>query len=355
MKLISSDYTEVYKNRTYLSESSNLIKNDLLQTIASDSPFANLNQKEYVINQALMQEVFSVPEDIRMPQTANSIKENVFFDVIEPRFRIHNLVLQKDLKQTLSVAINQFSSKVENVLQKWGVVARHPANNSSNQLLMLFHGAPGTGKTFAAEAIAGQLRKKIISTDISKISSRWVGQSEANIKELFNTYDYIYEQTDNPPILLFNEADQLLTKRIENPDHHTDIMHNSMQNLFLEAFESFSGILIATTNLKTNLDPAFDRRFHLKIEFPKPDYEERIELWKFHLGSRIPGVDKIPIELLAQTYHLTGGQINVIIHNACVEAASRPKREQKLMLKDLIKYCDLETNKAVKSKKIAGF
>lgn len=220
---------------------------------------------------------------------------------------------------------------------------------------MLFHGNPGTGKTLAAEAIAGQLRKKILTTNMSKISSKWVGESEQNVIELFDTYNTIYEQVDNAPILLLNEADQLLTKRIKDPDRHNDIVHNTLQNLFLEAFENFRGILIATTNLKANLDSAFDRRFHVKIEFPQPSFEELIKLWELHLLPSIPGSEHISTEQLARSFSLTGGQIKNIVQNACVEAASRSHDRQYLQMQDILKYCNYESDTSQKSRKIAGF
>ena len=119
-------------------------------------------------------------------------------------------------------------------------------------------------------------------------------------------------------------------------------MYNSLQNLFLEAFEQLRGILIATTNLKTNLDTAFSRRFHLKLEFPLPDINERQALWKLHLPTTIPGASTIDINSLATDYNITGGQIQIIVKNAATEAASRTNSKRKLTQQDLIKYCQLE-------------
>jgi len=142
---------------------------------------------------------------------------------------------------------------------------------------------------------------------------------------------------------LLNEADQFLTKRGE-AQRSVDRMYNQMQNLFLEAFENFKGVLVCTTNLRDNLDPAFSRRFHLKLEFPFPKFEERKKLWKLHLPDTIPGVAKIDIACLAKHYELSGGQISVVIKNAATEAAGRKSREKILKQEDLKKFCLLELN-----------
>ena len=184
-------------------------------------------------------------------------------------------------------------------------------------------------------------KKSLLKTDISKLLSCWVGVSEQNVQRLFTTYEKIHKRVDNPPVLLLNEADQFLTRRSEANDS-VDRMYNQMQNLFLEAFENFKGVLVCTTNLKENLDPAFSRRFHLKLEFPIPKFEERKKLWKLHLPSTIPGVKDIDVEDLARHFELTGGQISVVIKNASTEAAGRQDSDRLLKQTDLVKYCVLE-------------
>ncbi|MFQ6613078.1 MAG: ATP-binding protein, partial [Fidelibacterota bacterium] len=209
-------------------------------------------------------------------------------------------------------------------------------------LLMLFYGSPGTGKTFAAGTIAHALGKKLLITDISRIQSKWVGESEKNVRRMFSVFERIVRRTDNPPVLLLNEADQFLSKRVGTMNTSVDVMYNTMQNLFLEAFERLKGVMIATTNLRDNLDLAFSRRFHLKLEFPFPGVKERSALWKLHLPETIPGSQNIEVTSLAKTYTLTGGQISIIVKNAATEAASRTGSFQKLNQKDLVKYCKIE-------------
>jgi SpoVK/Ycf46/Vps4 family AAA+-type ATPase len=119
-------------------------------------------------------------------------------------------------------------------------------------------------------------------------------------------------------------------------------MFNSLQNLFLEAFEKLRGVLIATTNMKENLDTAFSRRFHLKLDFPIPGDNERKALWHLHLPASIPGATEIDINYLSKLYKITGGQISIIVKNAATEAAARKGKSKILKLDDLMKYCEIE-------------
>jgi len=116
-----------------------------------------------------------------------------------------------------------------------------------------------------------------------------------------------------------------------------------MQNLFLETFEQLKGILIATTNLKDNLDTAFSRRFHLRLDFPLPELRERLALWKLYLPDTLPKNEDINIISLAGEFKLSRGQIKLIINNAATEAACRKGKKQILMQADLEKYCKLES------------
>uniref|UniRef100_UPI0040481CE1 ATP-binding protein n=1 Tax=Aliarcobacter sp. TaxID=2321116 RepID=UPI0040481CE1 len=127
-------------------------------------------------------------------------------------------------------------------------------------------------------------------------------------------------QTKSEPILLLNEADQFLSSRSQGGVSSSDKMHNQMQNIFLEQIERFDGILIATTNLLENLDKAFSRRFNYKIEFVKPNKNQRIELWKKLLPSNLPLSDDFNIDTLAK-HELTGGQIELVIKNTAYKIA----------------------------------
>ena len=129
----------------------------------------------------------------------------------------------------------------------------------------IFYGAPGTGKTETVYKLARQTGRDIMRVDVNKIKSCWVGESEKNIKAAFDRYRNICKNSPLAPILLFNEADAILGIRMEGASNAVDKMENSIQNIILQEMESIEGIMIATTNLTTNLDKAFERRFLYKI------------------------------------------------------------------------------------------
>jgi SpoVK/Ycf46/Vps4 family AAA+-type ATPase len=221
---------------------------------------------------------------------------------------------------------------------------------------MLLHGPSGTGKTFASGAIARHLGKKLLVTDISRLQSKWVGDSEKNIQRMFTIFERIVRRVDNPPVLLLNEADQFLSTRLTETNTSVDQMRNGMQNLFLEGFERLKGVMIATTNLHENMDSAFSRRFHLKLELPIPAKTERVNLWELHLPPGIPRASDVNTETLANTYAISGGQIKIIVQNAATEVATRKGKTRVLKQDDLVKYCNIEIgNGTIKQGHPMGF
>ncbi len=221
---------------------------------------------------------------------------------------------------------------------------------------MLLHGPSGTGKTFASGAIAKHLGKKLLITDISRLQSKWVGDSEKNVQRLFTLFERIVRRVENPPVLLLNEADQFLSSRLTDTHSSVDQMQNSIQNLFLEGFERLRGVMIATTNLQNNMDSAFSRRFHLKLELPMPAKTERVRLWELHLPPGIPRASDVNIEVLATSYILSGGQIKIIVQNAATEAATRKGQARVLKQNDLVKYCLIEIgNGTIRQGRPMGF
>jgi len=339
IEIISKDRYDLHKNRTYLLPNANLIINGIVET-KNTLGFRSKTDVRLCsdIARRLLNEA-PVGEENKLEEI---LRGNPIISCLHPKQQIDDLILDENLKQTLLKGLGQYRSNVSKTLDEWGLLETNSVKNSHG-LLILLYGLPGTGKTFCAGAIANYLKKPLLTTDISKILSAWVGESEKNVRNLFQTYDRIIKRTHSAPILLLNEADQFLSKRGETT-RSTDRMYNQMQNLFLEAFEEFPGILICTTNLRDNFDPAFSRRFHLKLRFPFPKINERIKLWQLHIPKSIPGVDKIDINHLASRYELSGGQISVVIKNAATEAAGRKSHEKILKQEDLEKFCLLELN-----------
>jgi hypothetical protein len=177
----------------------------------------------------------------------------------------------------------------------------------------LFYGGPGTGKTETAYQLARLTGRDIMVVDVPQIKSKWVGDSEKNIKALFDRYREQVKQAKLTPILLFNEADAIIGIRKQGAQSAVDKMENSIQNIILQEMEQLDGIMIATTNLTQNLDTAFERRFLYKIKFEKPTEEARAQIWH----SMIPDLSEQEIHTLASKYDFSGGQIeNIARHYA---------------------------------------
>lgn len=180
----------------------------------------------------------------------------------------------------------------------------------------IFYGAPGTGKTETVYQLARQTGRDIMRVDVDKIKSCWVGESEKNVKALFDRYRSICKNSRLAPILLFNEADAVLGVRIEGAAKAVDKMENSIQNIILQEMETIEGIMIATTNLTTNLDKAFERRFLYKIRFDKPTVNARAEIWQ----TMLKGLSEEDAQMLASKFDLSGGEIENIARKHSVSA-----------------------------------
>ena len=215
-------------------------------------------------------------------------------------------------------------------------------------LTCLFYGAPGTGKTETAMQLARLTGRDIIQVNIPEIKSMWVGESEKNIKAVFDQYRAKAEKLDLMPILLFNEADAIINKRKEGAEHAVDKMENSMQNIILQEMETFDGILIATTNFAQNLDKAFERRFLYKIKFNKPTLEARKNIWH----EMLPSLGDEEIHTLATQYDFSGGQIENIARHHTIDTILHGETAHSL--KKLMEHCDNERLEKRERKKV-GF
>jgi len=179
----------------------------------------------------------------------------------------------------------------------------------SEGVTMLFYGAPGTGKTEMAKQLARETGRDIMTVEISKTKSMWFGESEKIIKKIFSDYAAFMEECDKMPILLFNEADAVFSKRTSISDSNVVKTENAIQNIILEELEHFKGILIATTNLQDNLDAAFERRFLFKVRFEKPDNAIRVQIWQ----SKLPFLPEQSARELSQRFDFSGGEIDNIV------------------------------------------
>jgi len=215
--------------------------------------------------------------------------------------------VQKQVKTLESILSAERFNEVTKMMKSKGM---------RNGFTCLFYGAPGTGKTETVYQLAKRTGRDLITADVTKIKSYWVGESEKNIKELFRKYKRCVKESKVAPILLFNEADAIFGIRKEGADRAVEKMENSIQNIILQEMESLDGILIATTNMTQNLDKAFERRFLYKIKFEVPSVEVKSKIWH----SMVPDLDKEQTRKLASMFNFSGGQIENVSRKKMVQS-----------------------------------
>ncbi len=229
---------------------------------------------------------------------------------IDAKARWDDLVLpavEKGLLQQIAAHVAGRSR----VYDEWGFRARM---NRGFGISALFAGESGTGKTMAAEVIANELGLALHRIDLSSVVSKWVGETEKNLQQLFNAAD------DSNGILFFDEADALFGKRTQ-VQHSQDRFANIEINFLLQRLESYRGLAILATNLKEALDPAFLRRLRFIVQFPFPGVEERREIWRRAFPPETPTED-LDFARLAKL-NITGGSVHNIVLNAAFLAADR--------------------------------
>ncbi len=319
--LISFDDYERIKNRSLLEDGANLISNEIIDYEEMLNPFGGISRAFYIVDDVLQSIIHPQKrKKVTRLKLGALIEEQDIFELIDSDTSLDEVVLNEKTRETLDNLMQQVDKEVVARLVKWGIKDK----KSGIDARIIFYGAAGTGKTMTAYSLAKSLKRQVLAFDCSKILSMYVGESEKNVRKIFDTFYELSEKTKTEPILLLNEADQFLGARSSGAITGADQMHNQMQNIFLEQIENFRGMLIATTNLLENIDKAFSRRFNYKIEFKKPDKIQRLQLWELMLPTDAPYEKKFDIKELS-SYSLTGGQINLIVKNTAYKVAVRKK------------------------------
>ena len=321
IELISLDEYERIKNRSLLEDGANLISEGIIDYEEMLNPFGGISRAFYIVDEVLQSIIHpNKNKKVRRLKLNALIEEQDIFELIEPETSLQDVVLAKQTQETLDNLMRQVDKKVVARLVEWGIKDK----KSGIDARIIFYGHAGTGKTMTAYSLAKSLKRQVLAFDCSKILSMYVGESEKNVRKIFDTFYDLCEKTKSEPILLLNEADQFLGARSSGNITGSDQMHNQMQNIFLEQIENFKGMLIATTNLLENIDKAFSRRFNYKIEFKRPNEEQRLQLWDKMLPKDAP-YEKTFDKVKLATYSLTGGQISLIIKNTAYKVAVREK------------------------------
>jgi len=207
---------------------------------------------------------------------------------------------------------------------------------------VLLYGAPGTGKTESVMQIAKETGRSIVHVDIAEAKSAWFGESEKRIKKIFTSYKNACEiakkKGELMPILLFNEADALISKRKDANSGNCAQTENAIQNIILEELENLQGIFIATTNLATNMDTAFERRFLFKIKFENPSVESKTSIWM----NKLSWLNKDQATQFAKDYDFSGGQIDNIVRKVAMNEVITGERPAISEINDMCKTEKIE-------------
>lgn len=207
------------------------------------------------------------------------------------------------------------------------LIARLSKSGNKTGVAILMEGPPGTGKTESVLQLARQTGREILQVTISETKSKWFGDSERLIKEVFDNYRKVAAEASEVPILFFNEADGIFSARKQLGDSLVDQTENAIQNIILQELEDLEGILIATTNLTQNFDKAFERRFLYKIRFSRPTAKTRSAIWK----DKIPSLTRKEALELSAKYEISGGNIDNVARKymmAQVLSGKEPTIEQ---------------------------
>ncbi len=232
--------------------------------------------------------------------------------------RVEKLATWDDLivPEDIGDALHELCARVtyrRTVLEDWGL---RGVASSARGVTAMFQGGPGTGKTMAAEVIASALGYELWRVDLSKVVSKWIGETEKNLGAVFDAAE------DGEIVLLFDEADSLFGKRTDVKSSN-DRNANLETNYLLQRLDSFTGVAILTTNFGTSIDAAFRRRLSVQAQFPFPDAQDRERLWRALLPRSLPIDGALDLAELARKFELTGGYIRNAVLRAAYLAAGR--------------------------------
>ena len=286
-----------------------------------------MNKDHFRLKDSVKEKIFADVGGIRNKEPKVSASRKMVASEISPKELFYNPVERRQVEQLKGLMSETRLGEIRSKMKEKGL---------RTGFTCLFYGGPGTGKTETVYQIARESGRDLFIVDVSKIKSCWVGESEKNMKDVFDKYREAVKANGVIPILLFNEADAVFGVRREGAESAVDKMENSIQNIILQEMEDLDGILIATTNLTSNLDKAFERRFLYKIRFEKPAQEARKLIWK----TMMPSLSEEEAELLAIDFPFSGGQIENIVRKREIKAIIGPLEPD---FNDVRTFCEEES------------
>ena len=272
------------------------------------------------------------------PLTTKSVNtklqsENYLYSIELPKTTLDSLILPLKTKKQ----IKSILTKIKNYDLLYNKFGLKEIDKTGGRTLINLYGPPGTGKSFAAEAIANELAKKIIKANYAQIESKFVGETPKNIKEIFKV------AKEEDAVVLFDEADSILGRRLSNVTQSTDHAVNVSKSVMLLEMDNFSGIMIFTTNFGKNYDSAFVRRIIGHIEFELPNEKKKKKIFLGMLPKNLPVslTDAEVTEIIYETNGLSGGDLlNIVLYASCA-AVERDGENCLIGLSDFKEACCL--------------
>lgn len=247
---------------------------------------------------------------------------------------------KKDVDNLFDLLSEDKFKEIQNRLKK---------KNQTTGFAGLFYGAPGVGKTELVMQLAKATGRDVMQVNISEIKSMWVGESEKNIQAIFDNYRNLCKGSDRVPILLFNESDAIINKRLDTVRSSVDKMSNAMQNIILNEMEKLNGLMLCTSNLvDQNLDGAYSRRFLYKLKFPETTPDVRAKIWL----SKLDSLSEDDALTLSKKFSFSGGQIDNVVRRWNIDEILYGTPEN--MLDKLTELCESEKLEKMNNRKI-GF
>lgn len=266
-----------------------------------------------------------VPNEIIIRNTMSEKKEDKpadnkesqdMIESYEPRFALEQVALNEKVKEQIQTAIAAVRYKTK-MTEEWEMSEYFSGNRA---VILNFYGKAGTGKSMTAEAVAKALNKKVYHINYSELESKYVGETPKNIRRAFEC------ATRDDAVLIFDEADSFLGKRLSSVTQSADYGVNITRSVLLMELEKFSGVVVFTTNLISNYDEAFKRRILLSVYFDMPDEKAWLQIWKLHLSDKMPLADDVTAESLAGRYDkVSGADIKDMVFYAALYTLEKEK------------------------------
>lgn len=315
--------------------------------LIKDAKFGRINGKEELLDHVLVENMIDgivksirdnsskyneIPSSIEIRHCSNSLCKEVtgddtknsgkgnddFIDCYKPRWELEDIYIEEHSKKQIITALTM-SKYREKLFDEWGL---RGSIKNGRATVFNFWGPPGTGKSMTAEGIASYLNKDIYSVNYAELESKYVGETPKNIRRSFE------KAKENNAVLIFDEADSFLGKRLTNVNQSADYGVNITRSVMLLELEKFDGVVIFTTNLVSNYDDAFKRRILASIEFKLPDENGRKVIWKAHLPQKMPLNKDVTLEYLAEKYsNVSGADIKDIVLYAAVLCIQREEEQ----------------------------